>query len=361
MYNQIECPKPAYDRLVQAGIDKRILAKQKYFGESFLYDNPFTQEGEKILQWAKKALSKPNKTYAEIQIGREVLKLEAELIKKENGWRIRTEELEELLMTYPTLFAKIVLQDDVEKFEQYGFSSRKSLEETIASFCVGEKETLRGWNDTNYIWRQGNSKNVISLNMHGDLYAGQADISGVEKTERTLFGEEVIFDTSKLTEWNGISSHQEWSQFLIATLRYAQAIGKEKIPEIINWRQVLAEVGQVGTNTAEAIFGHGSMDQIPFLMEQQLLSEEDTRALLIRIWASNEHEFLPCIKDKELLYLAQDQSGEIRLNHSLLKDRKYAIRIIYKENDLPHILKATYRFFARDKSLLPKIMDAFLN
>ena len=66
---------------------------------------------------------------------------------------------------------------------------------------------------------------------------------------------------------------------------------------------------------------------------------------------------------KKLLYLAEDENGGVSLekeSEGLLKNKRYSVRIEYNDADIAHALRANYMFFARDRSLLPKIMNSFL-
>ena len=44
---------------------------------------------------------------------------------------------------------------------------------------------------------------------------------------------------------------------------------------------------------------------------------------------------------------------------NVYKDKKFCKVLEYSEKDLPHILTATYKYFARDRSKMHKIMKLF--
>jgi len=361
----VECPTPAYERLKNAGLIDRILEKREIIHYMFLYNYPFPEKEEKrLIGWAQKVFFDPNRGISDrSEVARDILELTLEYDQKEDSFH-RLDKVREDVIHHPSVLARIVLGDDVFGFRQYGFPSRRSLEEAIASFCVGEYSTIMGWGREEHVWRNGNNKNRISLNMHGDLYASQVDVSDPE--DPSFFGEMLFDAIKKEAEAKAIHAYQDWSDFLIASLRYAQAIGKARIPEIVNWRGVLKETGAVGTNTAEAMFGSGGMDPIPWLMERPIL-RSDTQPtdwpICVTYHASEGIYFLPYVDmdTRRLLYLAEDKNGDIEFPLGRFSEgKKYSVRINWDEEDLPHILRATYRFFARDKSLLPRIMDSFL-
>ena len=68
-------------------------------------------------------------------------------------------------------------------------------------------------------------------------------------------------------------------------------------------------------------------------------------------------------KDGKLLYLIETEDGEIIMpvnEDSRLAKIKLSKYIEYDENDLPNLLRGTYKMFARDRRLLPKIMEKFV-
>jgi len=361
----IECPKPAYDRLIKAGLDKKVLIKIKVLHDIFLYNNPFELEGSKILKIAKDTFSKmPERKISEkTEVSKQILTLK-QILDEDKYGIVSSFKFGDLLVQYPAFLGYLILRNDLFDFEKYGFPSRASLEESITSFCISNYEIIMDWG-RDYLWRSRNFKNLISQNMHGDLYASQTDFSGRECEEQTLFGIEEKFDTIKKdSEKKTIYAYQDWSDFLMATLRYSEVIGKAKIPEIVDWKDVLGKVGAVGTATAEAMFGETGIDlKLHFLEESPILVKGNKiEGYLLSVKGQNSN-FFPYVEDKKLIYLENNENGKTlpEFEGTRLENIKFSRTIEYCEQDLPHVLAAIYRLFARDRSLLPKIMNIFLS
>ncbi|MFH1918237.1 MAG: hypothetical protein ABIJ14_04015 [Nanoarchaeota archaeon] len=355
---RVECPKLAYDRIVKSELSNLILEKKELIKDILLYRQPFWSDfGSEILEESKEyVFNWENKISDKWNHHREMLEFD-EVFEKEDF----VFEIEPFLIKYPGFLASLVLGEKVSNPEKFGFPSRRSLEESIASFCVGEKHII-GWKDRSYFWRKEGVKNEISSNEHGDFYASQTDISGEDyvKKEKDLFGEREFRNFSTIKETcniNTIRDYQDWTMFLISILNYAKQIGKEKIHEIINWRSVLGEIGFIGTHTTEA-FGGTKFDD--YLMERPNLIHGKTLSMF-PIFIGKD--FIPYVKDDKLIYLVEDNNGEISLDFTgrFFEDHKFSKVNEYTQEDLPHMLRATYRLFARDRTLLPKIMKAFLS
>ena len=372
MFADIECPKPAYDRLIRSGVVERILEKptREAIDHILLYSNPYDEgPGELALEFAERGFPTIN-PFGKIDL--DLTRMYRDILDffqnfNEEGSCILN-RFEELLLEHPSFLAHVVLTGiDRETFLKFGFPTRRSLEEAITSFCLGEDHLIRRWG-RDYCWRQGNFKNRISLNEHGDLYASQTDVSGEDRIEETLLGPIEIFDTFKKidreSKVGAINVYQDWSQFLTVTLKYAEAIGQARMPELVNWKEHLERFGGgVGTCTAEAEFGIGGSDIIvQDLKETPILTEgKKPESLPLSIYSGRDSTFLPYIANRNLTYLQEDKNGETipELEGTRLEDTRFSRRIEYVPEDLPHVLGATYKFFARDRSLLPKIMDMF--
>ena len=362
MLSDIECPNPAYNRIINSELYERILQKREQI--EFLVDIPYEMPGKRIIHQARAIFFNPDRRISErSEVARDILELER--IFDEEDFYLADERVVEAMLTHPALIANIILGEDVLRFRNYGFPTRRSLETALVSFAIGEEESFDSTMNRDYVWRNGDMKNTISQNTHGDLYAGQTDVSGKESTETTLFGEVQEFDVVKRdVEYRGISAYQDWSQFLAATLRYAEAIGRADLPEIVNWRDVLEQTGSVGTNTTEAMFGDGGMDMTEFLMREPILQERvSLNSWPLTIFAGSDYIFLPYVKDRDLLYLEEKEDGEVEVqsNCPTIDKKRFSVCLRFSESDLPHILRATYKYFARDRSKLPKIMSAFIN
>src|SRR3989338_2760522 len=234
---KIECLNPAYNKILSAGLDKKILEKKPLIGyEILLHRSIYFENCEEFFNKEKKLfLNSDRKISSRSETAKKILELEKEFT---NSHLWMPDEFEKLLIKYPSFLGKIV------------------LEESISAFCIGEREIFSS-SRTEDFWRTGNLKKCISLNTHGDLYASQTNVFGKSRIENTLFGDVEIFEKYKEdAESSGISAHQDWSEFLLAALKYAQFIGKKEILEIKNWKNFLESLGGGrGTATSEAMFG----------------------------------------------------------------------------------------------------------
>ena len=267
------------------------------------------------------------------------------------------DEFREFFINNPVFFGALILEKEVLDYTNYSFPSRRSLEESISSFILGEREINRD-SSGDYFWRNNNLKNLISLNQHGDLYASQTDISGKEWVNLFL---EPEFDTLKINpKAKKIGAYQDWSSFLISTLKYSEKIGKSRMPEIVNWKNVLNETGSIGTSTTESL--GGTNNSLEFIIDSPIMVKEEKLTSFPLKVHDQVSSFWPYVEDNKLIYLSVDEKGEPIdcLKDTSFNEVNFSRTITYDKDDLPHILKATYKFFARDRSLLPKIMGWFL-
>jgi len=355
---RFECPKPAYDRIIKSNLYNLILEKKELIRDIILYRQPFWSDfGKKVLEESKTYVyGWKNKISGQWIHYREMLEFDETFEKEDFVF-----EIAPFLIRYPGFLASLVLGEEISNFEKLGFPSRKSLEESITSFCVGEKHVV-GRKDRSYFWRNGNLKNEISSNEHGDFYASQTDVSGEDyvKKEKTIFGEgqiRVIGTVKESPKSNAIRAHQDWTMFLISILKYARHLEKERMPEIVNWKDVLKETGFIGTNTAEA-YGGSRFER--YLIERPILIQGESLEMF-PIFIGED--FIPYVKDNKLIYLMGEGNGEISLDFTgrFFENSKFSKVNEYSPEDIPYMLRATYKLFARDRTLLPKIMEAFIN
>lgn len=349
----IECPKPAYDRLVKSGIITTILDKKEKVSNCFY--EPFGYEGAQMIKKAHKEIH--NSQGEQREIFKNLLDFRA-LLDEEDWFPAISETF---FLQCPSYLGYLVLERDLLKFADFGFPTRRSLEESITSFCIGERHLFSSIRDCD-IWRRDNYKFEISLNIHGDLYASQKDVSGKDIKQKGLFGKIEEFDAIKKdVQGTAIFAYQDWSQFLMASLLYAKEIKKEKIPEIVNWRKTLEKAGGGrGTNTAECEFGRGNLG-FDFLFNLEILKENKAPSVMpLEIYSRNIN-FLPILKNGNLVYLQESKEGSIKIYPDIpfFKEKQFRQCLEYTKADLPKVLIATYKYFARDRSLLPKIMDKF--
>jgi len=281
-------------------------------------------------------------------------------------------------MKFPALLAYVAVGEDLTRFEEFGFPSRQSLERAITSFCIGEN--LWNGSDRDYSWRNGKMKNSINHDVHGDVYIGQINLAGRERKFPTLFEEQKGFellglelddykDCAGLHEGIG-ADYNYWETFLISALKWAEAIGKKNIPEITDWKRALASIGGgVGTHTSECEFGGSGSDDWRFDMEVK------ETPILIQGRESEVKLFPHCIKrgygddlvypyviGNELHFICKSAEGNIEIpsRAEMFNGVKFKSGVVYQESDLPEVLKGTYKYFARDRSAIPKIIDKFL-
>jgi len=360
---RIECLNPAYSKIVKSGLDKKILEKKHLIGyDVLLHRSIYFENCEEFFNKEKDLFLNPNrKISSQSETSRKILELEKEF----NGnyfWD--PDEFGKLLIKYPAFLGKIVLGEEIHNYEKFGFSSQKSLEESISAFCIGEQEIFY-FSRTKDFWRTGNLKKGISLNSHGDLYAYQINVFGKSRIENTLFGDVEVFEIYKEdAESSGISAHQDWSEFLLAALKYAQFLGKKEIPEIKNWKDFLESLGGGrGTATSEAMsetnFSEG---ELGMLMETPILRDNiKLEGFPLAIYSKFNSFSYPYISENKLFYLIENESGNISLEKfsHIYKDKNFSKVLEYSEEDLIPILSATYKYFARDRSKMTKILDYF--
>jgi len=368
MFETIECPKPAYDRVRKAGIPERINAKKRQIEDIFLYRDIPEEVLKKILTKARAYLSKTRRRDERAILFMDIIQFEEDL-ESRTGILDR-QELEPMLIAHPGFLAYVVLGNEVFDFAKLGFPDQRSLEESVTSYCIGEKTRL--WDE--WIWRgaDGNLKNEISRNEHGDLYVGQSDVSGKDRKIQGLFGIIEEFDTHKIvSDKKSVFAYQDWSEFLASLLKYARIIGKDGIPEIQNWRETLESIGG-GTsgNYAEAFFGDNGLvkHHVGMMMEQPLLilGEKPEMCVLhmYGMGSCDKSSQIPCVKEGKLVFLRGFKDGKegFKLeNLPYLEDYSFTEQVVYDANDLPDALKATYKYFARERTKIPHIMENFLN
>lgn len=356
----IECPKPAYDKLVRNGLERRITGSE---GVKDILLTPYI-EGEltySIFDLSKSQLvSSFNGISERRRLYKDLFDTQCDLERYDG-----VIDKIDFLICHPSLLAFAALGEDVLNYQKYGFLSRRKLEEAVTSLSLGERHEVFGEKD-NYVWRNGKFKNELSNGYHGDLTIRQTNISGNHFNVNTLFGDEEDFDTYKNVDGQRKGIHAidvSWSSFLMGILRYAYAIDKAKTFHISNWTKVLDEVGYVPTFTAEYEFGAGG-NQIVLdgLKDSELLiSGEKIEGKFywsLSLACSGERIYDACFHDGKLVYIREDGNGEIGFSDT---DKRFSPQVVYDENDLQDLLRGTYRLFARDRRILPEIMGMFLS
>ncbi len=367
----IECPNTAYYKIVNnSEIYNKVLERGHLINYEILLNRSIYFENcEKFFDKERELFFNQNRKISEkSETSKKIIELENEFKKDENH-NMMPKEFEELLIKFPSFLGKIILEEEIFNYVKFGFPNQRSLEESITSFCIGEREVFSHCKD-GHVWRTKDFKKNISRNVHGDLYATQVNVSGKSRIEKTLFGENAeIFDTIKELDFGsgtGISAYQDWSQFLVSLLKYSEYLGKRDLPEIVKWKETLERSGGgSGTATAEAMFGSERGEyEIEMLMEPLVLNDkiEKLDRLPLNVYSQGRSS-LPYIENNQLFYLIENEKGKISLEKfsHIYKNQKFSIALEYCEEDLVNALTATYKYFARDRSLLPKIMDYFNN
>lgn len=368
---RIECPKPAYDRIIRAGIDNIIRSRREQVSDILQGMDFSGQVTLAIFRKSQKALKRLKNLSERASMYKQILELEA--IVEEEG--IMSAEKEDLLIKYPDFLGFAVLGKELLDYQKFRFPSRKSLAEAITSFCIGEREETRFSSSEYYIWRNKSFKNWITNSWHGDLWFGQIDVSGrdEEKIEHTLLGEKktVEFDAWKDADkcTRVVNAHDgNWPAFLMINLRYAEALGKQKMPEITDWKQCIAGKRLHAPATTEGMFGdtYGSINHLLQFADSALLGtiqEGETEKMPLGISTNSQRFLCAYVKDRKLYYLSMNKEGkegEIEINWPpIYRGKRFSSYMVFDESDLPQLLTGTYMMFGRDRSHLPKIMDFF--
>ena len=220
---------------------------------------------------------------------------------------------------------------------------------------------IKSYSD-NYFWFNSKYKNEISLNLHGDFFVNQVNISDPEIEKRNLFERFIDFESVKEDPpGGGVSVWQDSSQFHLALLKYAQHLGQEKMHEIVDWREVLEETGSFGANTSEG-FGGGSF--YDHRMDDKIMVEGEKLKrfpLTIdgRYYGGEGAFYLPYItKENDLHFLKKYDEGSIEIDLGPQK-MNFATSLKFTRKDLPFLLRGTHMLYTRDKSILPQVINAF--
>ena len=362
----IVCTKPAYDRLVKTGLDKRILAQKDAINDILIH-NDISKAGRALIKEARKeVLSTDRKISERTAAYNDILAFERRVDEEPS---INFSDFTDLLIQHSHFLGLLVLGNELFNAQEYCFHSTRALSEAVTAFCIGEKWNALSFFRDKFAWRQGDCKNELTNGYHGDCWFHQTDVSGNERKETTLFGEVERFDAWKDVSGcvKGVNAdYSDWGSFLMANLRYAEAIGKKTMPEIVNWRDILEQAGSVGTQTTEAMFGESNPDWIlESLLENPLLNadtKEKLKVFPIAIKCNSGIIYYPCVLEKKLQYIREDKDGKIELPFlsGIFENKRFSPYIVYEQADLPELLKGTYKLFARDRSLIPRIIDGFL-
>ncbi len=351
----IVCPEPAYQRVLAAGLDKRIMASREKIHDLFLYNGwcDAMEEQRKRTMTATKNFGCARRHIDALDYFDAFEKAD-----KEHNGLLFEDKLSELMLKHPSAFAQMVIGKDVEKYLKYGFPTRRSLEQAMVSY-VSENYRDIMFHKEQYCWRRNGRHTTLNHDLHGDFFLWQTEVAGEERKAMTLFGEETEFDSAMKSESTGISGYySEWPRFLLTLLCYAQATGNAGIPEITEWQKTEQEVGARGTATTECMFGEASHWGLEIMMDRELLRYgERPRGSTISLDSHSEKMHnVPYLSGRKLMIARSSEEGK-----ELYPDCrcKYVDVLEFDEDDLPHLLRGTYRFFGRDRTQMKLIMRYF--
>lgn len=351
MFKEIICPDPAYEQLKKSGLMDRILSEpvKSTIAHSLLYnslEDSLDDIGEKLM-------ANSNGEYASVY--NELLHCEGDADSD-----ALFHEFESLLKRHPVYLGHLALGEDILKYEEFGFPNRKSLERAITSFCIGERHEFRNYGD-NWAWRNNGFKNEISRNEHGDLSVSQMDSSGEDYLDKTLFGDVRIFESMKETTSDGFGLYQDWSSFLGSLLKYSEKIGMSEIPEIANWKETLEEIGGGTSGFYTEAFGglSGTESYAHMLMYNPLMCDGEELEMRPFLVLNRDSSTLPFFQDGKLLYLRKDENGDIELNTRPFENDRFRKVVEYNSEDLSNAMRATLKYFARSREMIPAIMNEF--
>ena len=351
MFGRVVCPDVAFDRLKESGIIEELTNHSNRNIISSLLVKSFDglPEPEEIVE--ENALR--NSISEKDERDNDLLKFWEDYLDS-NGCG----DSDLLFHDNPVVLPYLTLGDKVFDYVEKGFPNRRDLEKAVTSFCLGERRLF--WNNDEWVWRNDGVKNVITRDMHGDMYACQFDCSGKYKKINGLFGEIEEFDTMNVVSSIGIGAYQDWSEFLVSLLRFSEKIGMREIPEIVNWEETLESIG--GGRGGAYTVGGSSEWSVGLLMKSQLICKgENLKFFPISICPGPQRDsYMPYYEDGSLTYIIKSSEGEnLGRKEPAFEGVKFDRRISYNAEDLPEALKATYKYFARDRSLIPMIMDRF--
>ncbi len=332
----IECSNSAYERLQAIGIYAKARLVKEDLKQIFLHRTIWQGKSNQILEEIN-MVKQSGAVLTEEQ--KDILSLESRLEKEDFILQI-----EPFTVEHPFLVANIVLGNDLDNFSQYGFDSKKNLAGAVNTYCIGERDIIDGYK-RNYIWRQKEYKNKVELMDHGDLFVKQTDVSGKK-------------DSGVLTEpsTSGFGLEQDWSPFLISVLKYAQTIGKQNLPEIKNWQELINELrtsNPWGNDYSKDFTGTELHLNIQFNDDLFVIGSKHSR-----LWINRT--VLPYVNEGALDFLRRSENGE--LEFCIYREPEKFDRVAhYIPEDIPHLLKANYQLYARNIDDMTKIMYWFNN
>lgn len=370
------CTPPAYDRLASAGIIAQIKKHQDEVEELVLASGiPDAASAQAVLTWARTFLANRFLDGEQARCAREIVQRAEESTLQRRRGDGRNESLPRQTDWF---LAHLLIGQDLFSPEKFGFPNATTLATAITTYC-NEFCSWSELGDAYSTWRSTDSTtgrtNAVFLSLHGDVHYIQSQYRFCAPTiEETLFGQEILFAPVTAEECNhSIVTYQDSSPMLLALLYYAQHLRLDTIDEIVNWREVLRETGEHVVHAAEALGNHNE-DFFTLSVNQARLAgmhEFGVGALpLIIFQGPGAPTAVPVIKDQKLL-ICLDRSPGTSTSSSAISfgdgstapiqafNRQVFPYVTYTAADLPELLRATMKYFARDRSRLYRIMDLF--
>ena len=149
------------------------------------------------------------------------------------------------------------------------------------------------------------------------------------------------------------------------TLRYAEAIGKGRIPEIVNWKDLESTLDGHVPATAEA-FGSSSYSHLNYVgAESPILTEKKSLKFLPLHFEAgmvpDTVPYFPFVKDKKLLVMKEDEKGNIVLfDKGYFAGKHFSVHMTFEESDIVNLLTGVYKLYSRNRGELPRLMDLFM-
>lgn len=336
------CSNEAYEKLKSAQLLERIKQHHKDW-KRILLVGPDCDVVQKIFGGIS---TKSQRT----ELEEEVKKL-SEKLERIDEYEYFPINRRQFLVENPSLLTYVATGDVINKFRDYGFSSSQDLQQAIAALCIGDESMFNPNEFNEYVWRSSSFQHKLSNYNHGDMSFSQI---------RTDFPE--VFEMDY--EVNGFGGGQYgWGPFLITVVKYAQAIEKDDIPEIKNWKQLTH-----GLSNSWSTIDCTDLKELEFTL-QQVLSDyilqenhESQKGFPLRINDGNIDFFPYITQDRKLLFLKEDPGGQVSIetNYKFLNKRNLDIRAEFSEEDLPYLMNGIYKLYSRSRQELPAIMDQLI-
>jgi len=340
-----ECSARAYEKLVGAGIGKRVAKVAEDVEHALLYKTILDGRVGEVVADSLSALHSDefsDEFHADVQELEEKLRPESIDRLEDRG-----------LLDHPYLFAGVVLGRDMRRFKKYGFGSEREFAEAVTAYCVGERHMSRIFHDK-YVWRNEGMKNVVSLIDGDDTSVLQADVSGKGPMLRDV-------------ERTGFCFGRDSSQFLAIALKYVDFLGMRDIDEIGNWVEHVRAGGKHHPS-GDGYEAWASGDKKLSFMTENLLTGHhligtknngDTSPSRIE---KRDSAIWPIVSGRNMEIFAGADSGDVEIfpygeSRPGIKARKVAV---YTPEDAAHLLKANHKLYSGSRTDMCGLMDLFV-